>query len=313
MIYNPNAGRFPSGILAERAANVLRANGWAIRLFQTHSAAHITELARQAVQEGKEALFVVGGDGSINLAVRGIAGSNTALGVLPGGTANVLAQELGLPGLTWTRWMALEESAKRLVQAEIKEVDIGNCAGTPFLMWAGVGLDAFAIHHIEPRPRGEKLFASVAYAASTAYHASLWRGINLKVTADHLHISGHYLLALISNIHLYAGGLAKVSPHAILNDGMMDLWLFEGDTLGDTIEMAWDLYAGRHVDSKKVRSIAFKQLKLESDSTLYVQVDAEPLPCNGNSVEISVVPCGLKLLVPRKTPRELFGNNTTLI
>jgi diacylglycerol kinase (ATP) len=312
MIYNPNAGRFPSGILAERAANVLRANGWAIRLFRTQSAAHITELAKQSVQEGKEALFVVGGDGSINLAVRGIAGSNTALGVLPGGTANVLAQELGLPGLTWTRWMALEESAKRLVQADIKEVDIGNCAGIPFLMWAGVGLDAFAIHHIEPRPRGEKLFASVAYAASTAYHASIWRGINLKVTADHLHISGHYLLALISNIHLYAGGLAQVSPHALLDDGMMDLWLFEGDTLGDTIEMAWDLYAGRHVDSKKVRNIAFKQLKLESDSTLYVQVDAEPLPCDGHSVEISVVPRGMRLLIPKKTPRELFLGNKIL-
>jgi diacylglycerol kinase (ATP) len=312
MIYNPNAGRFPSGILAERAANVLRANGWAIRLFRTQSAAHITELAKQSVQEGKEALFVVGGDGSINLAVRGIAGSNTALGVLPGGTANVLAQELGLPGLTWTRWMALEESAKRLVQADIKEVDIGNCAGIPFLMWAGVGLDAFAIHHIEPRPRGEKLFASVAYAASTAYHASIWRGINLRVTADHLHISGHYLLALISNIHLYAGGLAQVSPHALLDDGMMDLWLFEGDTLGDTIEMAWDLYAGRHVDSKKVRNIAFKQLKLESDSTLYVQVDAEPLPCDGHSVEISVVPRGMRLLIPKKTPRELFLGNKIL-
>ncbi len=71
----------------------------------------------QGGEEGKEALFVVGGDGTINLAVRGLAGSETALGVLPGGTANVLAQELGLPGLTWTRWMALEESARRLAEA----------------------------------------------------------------------------------------------------------------------------------------------------------------------------------------------------
>jgi diacylglycerol kinase (ATP) len=237
MIYNPNAGRFPSGILAERAANVLRNYGWTIRLYKTQDAEHVTQLARQAALDGKAALFVVGGDGTINLAVRGLRGSTTALGVLPGGTANVLAQELGLPGLTWTRWMALEESARRLALAEIKEVDIGECAGIPFLMWAGIGLDAFAIHHIEPRPKGEKLFASVAYAASTAYHASLWHGLNLHVTADLEHISGHYLLALISNIHLYAGGLAQVSPHARLDDGVMDLWLFEGDTLGDTLEM----------------------------------------------------------------------------
>jgi diacylglycerol kinase (ATP) len=306
MIYNPNAGRFPSAILAERAATVLRSGGWDIHLVRTRDGDHVTQLARRAAEEGKDALFVVGGDGTINLAVRGLAGSGTALGILPGGTANVLAQELGLPGLTWTRWMALEESARRLAKAVVHSVDIGQCAGTPFLMWAGVGLDAFAIHHIEPRPRGEKLFANVAYAASTAYHASLWHGINLKVTADNLHISGHYLLALMSNIHLYAGGLAQISPSAVLDDGSMDLWLFEGDTLGDTIQMAWDLYAGRHVDSQRVRHIAFTQLILESDSSLYIQVDAEPLPYHAHSVEISVITQGLRLMVPQKIPRELF-------
>jgi diacylglycerol kinase (ATP) len=191
-------------------------------------------------------------------------------------------------------------------------VDIGQCAGTPFLMWAGVGLDAFAIHHIEPRPRGEKLFANVAYAASTAYHASLWHGINLKVTADNLQINGHYLLALMSNIHLYAGGLAQISPFAVLDDGVMDLWLFEGDTLGDTIQMAWDLYAGRHVDSDRVRYFPFKHLRLESDSTLYVQVDAEPLPNDAHSIEINVIARSLHLLVPNATPRELFSKNDNL-
>jgi diacylglycerol kinase (ATP) len=312
MIYNPNAGRFPSGILAERAANVLRANGWTIRLIKTKSAEHVTQLASRAAKDGKEALFVVGGDGTINLAVRGLAGSETALGVIPAGTGNVLAQELGLPGLTWTRWMALEESARRLAKAKIREADVGECAGTPFLMWAGVGLDAFAIHHIEPRPRGEKLFANMVYAASAAYHASLWHGVNLKITADRMQISGHYLLALMSNIHLYAGGLARVSPFALMDDGSMELWLFEGETLGDTIQMAWDLYGGRHVDSEKVRYVAFKHLNIESDSNLYVQVDAEPLTANNHEVEINVISKGIKLLVPSETPRELFSNNEAL-
>jgi len=306
LIYNPNAGRFPSAILAERAAEVLRANGWNIRLLRTRDGGHVTQLARKAAEDGKDALFVVGGDGTVNLAVRGLAGSNTALGVLPGGTANVLAQEMGLPGLTWTRWMALEESARRLADATIHTVDIGQCADTAFLMWAGVGLDAFAIHYIEPRPRTEKLFANVTYAASTAYHASIWHGINLKVTADNLHISGHYLLALISNIHLYAGGLANISPSALLDDGVMDLWMFEGETLGDTIQVALDLFAGRHVNSDRVRHVEFKHLYLESDSQLYVQVDAEPLRYRGKSIEIQVISSGLKLLVPNKTPRELF-------
>jgi diacylglycerol kinase (ATP) len=306
MIYNPGAGRFPSGILAERAANVLRSNDWSIRLIRTLDSEHVTHLARRAAEEGKEALFVVGGDGTVNMAVRGLAGSSTALGVLPGGTANVLAQELGLPGIRWTRLMALEESARRLAGAKIRDVDIGLCGDTPFLMWAGVGLDAFAIHHIEPRPRAEKFFANMTYVASTVWHASYWRGNNLKVTADHLHISGHYLLAVMSNIHLYAGGLANISPHALMDDGAIDLWLFEGDNLGDTIELAWSLFGGRHVDSDKVRCISFSHLKLESDTPLYVQVDAEPVPSRDQSIEIKVVSRGLRLLVPKETPRELF-------
>ncbi|HEX9090615.1 MAG TPA: hypothetical protein VF831_03955, partial [Anaerolineales bacterium] len=202
--------------------------------------------------------------------------------------------------------------ARRLSESTPRDVDIGNCGGILFLMWAGVGLDAFAIHHIEPRPRGEKLFANVAYAASTAWQASLWHGINLKVTSDNLQISGHYLLALISNIHLYAGGLAQISPYALLDDGTMDLWLFEGETLGDTIQMAWDLYAGRHVDSDRVLNVPFKHLVLESDSILYVQVDAEPLPHNAHSIEINVISPGLRLLVPYPTPRELFSKNDSL-
>ncbi len=309
MIYNPNAGRFPSRILAERAAEVLQSSGWSIRLVRTDSAEHVTHLADRAAREHKEALFVVGGDGTINLAVRGLAGSETALGILPAGTANVLAQELGLPGLTWTRWMALEESARRLTKASVREADIGECAGVPFLMWAGIGLDAFAIHHIEPRPRGEKLFANTIYAASAAWHASLWRGINLSVVSDHTHISGHYLMALISNIHLYAGGLAKLSPSALMDDGLMDLWLFEGDTLGDTIQMVLDLYAGRHVDSERVCHLPFASLQLESDSSLYVQVDAEPLAYSDHCIEIKVISKGIKLLVPEETPSELFRRN----
>ena len=106
LIYNPAAGRFPSRMLIERAAQVLNKQGWDIQLQVTHGGPHITQLARQAVQQGQDAVFVAGGDGSINYAVRALLDSDTALGVLPAGTANVWAQELGLPGLTWTRWMA---------------------------------------------------------------------------------------------------------------------------------------------------------------------------------------------------------------
>ena len=74
LAYNPTAGRYPSRILAERAAKVLSEFDWKVHLEQTESAGHITSLAKQAAQEQVEAFFVVGGDGSVNRAVAGLIG-----------------------------------------------------------------------------------------------------------------------------------------------------------------------------------------------------------------------------------------------
>lgn len=305
LAYNPTAGRFPSRLLAERAGRVLEENNWKVQLEQTQSGEHIVHLARQAAEAGLEAFFMAGGDGSLNQAVKGLIGSGTALGVLPSGTANVWAQELGLPGLTWTRWLALEESARRLATGKICPVDVGHCNGRPFLLWAGIGLDAFVVHRIEPRKRWEKHFAVVQYATSLVWRASYWHGMNLKVEADGKQISGHFLLAVVSNVHLYAGGLANLSPQARLDDGTMDLWLFEGETLGDTVQLAWDLWAGRHVESERVQCVPFRHLRLESDSSTHVQLDGEGFNGDGE-VEIEVEPLALNVLVPEKTPQPLF-------
>jgi YegS/Rv2252/BmrU family lipid kinase len=306
LLYNPTAGRFSSGLLAEGAANVLRGYGWEIHMHQTESGAHVTQLAREAADRGKDGLFVIGGDGTVNLAVRGLIGSQTALGVLPGGTANVFAQELGLPGLTWTRFFALEESAHLLGLGKVHSVDVGQAGDIPFLLWSSVGLDAFVIRRIEPRQRWEKHLSTVAYAASSVWHAQYWRGINLKVIADGKKIEGHYLMGVASNIHLYAGGLAQLSPSALLDDGTIDLWLIEGDDLGDTIQQAWDLLNGWHTESPTVHCLPFQTLEMESDAPLYVHVDAEPVEYNQRSIMVKVLPKALKVIVPPQPPRQLF-------
>jgi diacylglycerol kinase (ATP) len=163
LIFNPVAGRYPSRLLTERAATVLKKKGWRVEIETTQKGEDFTRLSRQAAKERLDVVVVVGGDGSINKAVAGLVGTETALGVLPAGTANVWAQEFGLPGLSWTRWMALEESARRLTSLRIAKVDVGLCNADYFLLWAGVGLDAFVVHRIEPRKQWEKHFAVVQY------------------------------------------------------------------------------------------------------------------------------------------------------
>jgi diacylglycerol kinase (ATP) len=305
LVYNPIAGRYSSWVLTERAASLLQGQGWEIHIVQAESGDEITQLARQAADEQMDALFVAGGDGSINQAIIGLLGSETALGVLPAGTANVWAQELGLPGLSWTHWTALEESARQLARASVRRVDVGMCNQRPFLLWAGVGLDAFVVHRLEPRTRLEKYFAVVHYTASAIWNATLWHGMNLRVEADGKSISGHFLLAVLSNIHLYFGGYAELSTEARLDDGLMDLWLFSGESFGDTIHLTRDLLSGRHKESTQVSYVPFRSLRLESDAPMYLQVDGEPAEA-GESIRVEVRQEALRVLVPENTPHPLF-------
>jgi len=280
---------------------VLREAGWRMHIIQAQDSSHITRLARTAAERGVDAFFVAGGDGSMNLAVAGLVNSNTALGILPAGTANVWAQEIGLTTLNILNNNSLSESALRLSNAQVFDVDVGVCNGRPFLLWAGCGLDAFIVHRIEPRAPWEKHFAVLQYSISALWNAGFWRGMNLQAEVNGERIRGHYLLAVVSNIHLYAGGVAKISPLARIDDGLMDLWLFEGETLGDTVQMAWDLWIGRHAQSEQAKCIPCTSLVLESDSHLYVQVDGESAQ-EARRVEISIQPKSLKVLIPQEAP-----------
>lgn len=304
--YNPIAGRFPSRILVERAAAILEEHGWNLSLVRTEGGEHIRSLAYQAAEQDLDAFFMAGGDGSLNWTLPGLLGRRTALAVLPCGTGNVWSQELGLPGLSWTRWMALEESAKLLARGVVRRVDVGQCGEHPFLLWAGVGLDAFVVHRIEPRSAFEKRFALAHYAASVVWHAAEWKGINLSIHTDGDQIEGHFLVAVISNVQLYAGGIARLSPDSCLDDGRMELWLFEGDTLGDAMQRFWDLWAGRHHNSEYVRHFTFHHLRIESESQLYLQVDGEPVQ-TGSPLDVRVLPMALNVLAPVQVPFPIFS------
>ena len=301
----PFAGRSPTRELLNRAVEVLETAGWQVEILETTGAGHTTKLARQAAADGVDALFVAGGDGTIGQAVAGLIGSQTALGVLPAGTANVWAQELGLHGLTWTRLLALEESAESMANAPIHRMDVGICNGRPFMLWAGIGLDGKVVHVIEKQRIGPRQFPEMQYGASMLKAAYEWQGMHLEVTADGKQVSGDFLLAVVSNIQNYAGGLAKISPQACLDDSEMDLWLFDDGDFGQAMVYVWDLITGRHLESKQVQRVPFHNLRIRSDHQLFLHMDGEPIALT-DEVEIRILPKVLRVLVTPQASKDLF-------
>ena len=306
LIYNPMAGPFPSFPLVQKVANILAAEGWEIEITKTQGGDHITELAGRAAASGMDVVFMAGGDGSLHSAASGLMGTMTALAVLPAGTGNVWAQELDLPALSLTNWTALEDSVKKLLHGSIKSMDLGVCQGIPFLLWAGVGFDAFVVHNLEPRTKLQKHFAFPHSLANAAWLARTWPGMDLQIWTDGELVTDTYLVAVVTNVHLYAGGLAEISPSARIDDGIFDLWLFSGDSLMETFQHMYDLASGKHFSSKKIKSIQCKEILIKSETDLFIQMDGEPISPSKN-VNISIQPHALRVLVPDKLSRPLFS------
>ena len=299
LLYNPAAGRFPVKPFLRSVVKTLAQSGWQTDVAATQSGAHATESARLAADEKFEAVFACGGDGTIGQAAAGLVGTDTALGILPSGTANVLALELGLPVYSWNRWWALKENARTLADAPVRAVDVGICNGQPFLLWAGMGLDAMTIHALEPRFRAEKFFAVPEYFGATVWNASQWGGVRLRLWADNQEVEGNFMLAIANNIRRYMGGLSVLSPEAHMDDGEFDLWLLSGNNLGDALMRAYELWRGHHLSSDKARRIPFHTLRVTADAPFLVQTDGEPRP-ETREVVIAIQPRALRMLMPVK-------------
>ncbi len=144
IIFNPTAGRRRAGLLW-RVLDVLAANGVRLDLARTTHAGHAAELARAAVETGARLVVAAGGDGTIAEVAQGLQGSTAALGVIPLGTANVLACELGLPFAPHACAAALAFGRTRLLWPGVARTANGDRL---FVQMVGVGFDAEVVHRL---------------------------------------------------------------------------------------------------------------------------------------------------------------------
>lgn len=305
LIYNPAAGRFPAGPMLERTETALSHAGWTTKTLVVDPENDLASLTHQAVDEDPSAIFVVGGDGTIGQVAAGLVGNDAALGVLPAGTGNVWAQELGIPRMNWVYRAALEEAAEMLADAEERWVDVGECNGIGFLMWSGFGLDADVVHVMEPRPRWKKAFASIHYGSTALLRAMGWKGIDISAEAEGISVRGRFVFALACNIPRYAGGYMDIAPGAKVDDGLLDFWLFGGQSLGDVLLRTAQILQGKHINASGVIHFRADSAVFKVSHELPVEMDGEPIEMIP-PLEYSVRKKSLKVLIPRSKSQRLF-------
>jgi YegS/Rv2252/BmrU family lipid kinase len=306
LLYNPMAGRFPAEPFLQRATRALEKYGWTAEVASGESIQELVDGARDAVEQECDAVFVVGGDGSLGQVASVLAGTDTALGVLPAGTANVWAKELGLPALDWIHWFALEESAERLAAGTTRKVDTGICNGRAFLLWAGAGLDAHIVNSIEPRERWEKAFAMVHYATMALWNTIGWEGVDLVAHSGTRTWEGRFLVAVACNIPAYAGGLIDLAPGAKVDDGLLDFWLLGGASLRDTLTRVAQIFMGTHIHAPGIVHFRASEAVFEANGDLPMQCDGEPYPLV-SPINFEVRKQALNVFVPSGDEKRAFS------
>ncbi|UCC65052.1 MAG: diacylglycerol kinase family lipid kinase [Anaerolineae bacterium] len=303
LIFNPAAGARDVRREVGQVVAFLERQRWQVDLRETRGPADATAFARQAVELGKGAVLVVGGDGTINEVVNGLVGSEVVVGLLPAGTGNVWAMEMCLPIPGPIRWHTLLDATRSLVQGEVRPIDLGRVNGRYFLLWGGIGLDAQVTQRMEPRTRTTKRLGALAYGVTAFLVAKDFLGTRTRVVADGLKIRTRSMLIIISNAQLYAR-IARVASRAYLDDGLLDVCVFKGSGLPMTLLHVIHILTERHLQDPRVAYIQARQVTIETRRPLLVQVDGDPI--GTTPVTFEAVPRALRIIVPPEVPPWLF-------
>jgi len=293
LIYNPQAGKIRrhGGALIERTLQILAENGHCVAPAPTTGPGMAGSLARRHIEDGADLILAAGGDGTINEVAEGMVHSRVPLGLLPAGTANVLAMEMRLGG-------RMERVAQRLEEYVPRRISMGHLAAgggrvsRHFLLMAGVGLDAHIVYHVSADLK--------ARVGKFAYWVAGWSLLGRRLSQIHVEIDGRSRecsFALLSKVRNY-GGDFEIAREVTLFEDHFEVVLFQGRSTLPYVKYFAGLALGRLAGLKGVEVLHAGEVKLSGpqDNRVYVQIDGEfagYLPA-----QVRIVPDAITLLVP---------------
>jgi YegS/Rv2252/BmrU family lipid kinase len=298
LIYNPRSGRQRHGQVLDALLATLRGAEFAVEPIATAFPGQATELARERSRQ-VEAVFAFGGDGTAREVAAGLLGGTAALGILPGGTANVLAKALGIPPDPLA-------AASLLARLPARPFDVGLAGGSPFLMMVSAGLDAALLAALDTRLKWRFGRAALAWQGLREW----WRYPYppLEVIADGERLDASF--ACVSNIPYYAGRF-RLAPDAQPDDGWLELVLFRGSGRAATLSFVRDLLLSTHVRRRDVEIRRVREVLLGGPAGAHAQVDGdlceERLP-----LAIRLSPEKLSVLAPDPVPGEAHIRRSTV-
>jgi YegS/Rv2252/BmrU family lipid kinase len=293
LIINPIAGRAKGADRARRAAlarAALASCGDEVDIVVSERRGHVRELASDAVRSGSRFVLVWGGDGTVNEAGSVLMGTQVPLAIIPAGSGNGLARELGVP-------LQPAAAIAAALRATPRTIDAGELNGRPFFNVAGVGFDA----HIASRFDRSGRRGLASYVRVSARELMTYRSTTYRIdcgpavgSPEPAALQTKALLVTIANSSQFGNG-ARIAPFARVDDGRLDLVVYEEASRFATLCALPRLFMGG-ID--RVRGVSMRQIeraRIESEFPMAVHVDGEPGE-GATSIEIRVRPNALNVL-----------------
>lgn len=301
LIQNPAAGQdgWDERIAAAQAA--LREAGWEVTVERTSGPGDATTLARAAVEVGADVVVVAGGDGTVNEALQGLAGQRrTALAVLPGGTVNIWATELGIK-------KDEADVARRIASGKRRVVDLGRVNDRYFLMVASAGVDAeanAAVNESGALKRLKRVAGIVPYAMAALLTAFRFRPQRVALAIDGEPVTRRLLMLVVGNTRLY-GGVAEIAHQARANDGLLDVVALGGRGPLDLLRRGWSVLRRRQYADPAITYRQARRVVLDPTRPLRLQADGEDI--GATPATFQVIPDALEVVILAETPPGFLG------
>lgn len=288
MIVNPEAGHALRAIPDLPA--VLSQGGLTDVEIQTSShAGDATIFARDGVRKGVDRVLAMGGDGTIHEVIQELAGSNTSLGLLPCGTANLLAKELGYPSVPFGELIPL------LKTAEVRRMDLGRLNDRYFALMAGIGFDAWVVAAVSLRLK--RLAGRGAYVLTALRHLTNTCSATLQITGDGITREVRTPQVIVANSNHYAAN-RTLHPDISIWDGELNLLITHSGIWGGftILQQGIELMLNRLYTRRDLQCETAKRISIAGGRPQPVQLDGEVVSIW--PLEFSVEPAALSVLIP---------------
>ena len=287
-IFNPTSGggRFRRDL--PLITGSLRGLGFEVDELPTQRPGHAIELAADAVARGFDTVCAIGGDGTVNEVVNGIAGSDVTFAIIPTGTVNVLAMELGIP-------LDPPDACALAAAGHTIDIDLGIAGDRYFALMAGAGLDAAVIAGMNPLMK--KALREAAFAVQGVATALTGDFPLIRVEADDQCVDGYFVVAGNSSNY---GGAFGITPAADMRDGLLDVCILTDKSFLNMSYYWLSALVSTHLRNPRVEYFRATSVSLSlapgETGEVLVQTDGEvagkvPLECR-------IVPRALNVITP---------------